>query len=184
MAEIYSQNWTPWAASHEKLLLVGAPQAFLGRFSDESVRIFERFELLCFIKYTRRTRSSLYSLWLSTMGLFVHEPIQTTQSNVALGIVRRHTDDVVTHRRDDVVTYHKADAVSHHTGDAVRCPSVTHSVNPVTRWCSHSSRPSRLSTDASEMGTIWLTSSYSLVMYKSTMYSVYFFKSLSLAKLR
>ena len=114
------------------------------------------------------------------MGLFVQEPIQTTQSDVAPGVVRRHTDDVVTHRRDDVVTRHKADAVSHHTGDAVRCPSVTHSVNPVTRWCSHSSRPSRLSTNASEMGTIWLTSSYSLVMYKSTMYSVYFFKSLSL----
>ena len=87
------------------------------------------------------------------MGLFVQEPIQTTQSDVAPGVVRRHTDDVVTHRRDDVVTHHKADAVSHHTGDAVRCPSVTHSVNPVTRWCSHSSRPSRLSTNASEMGT-------------------------------
>ena len=88
------------------------------------------------------------------MGLFAHEPIQTTQSDVAPGVFRRHTDDVVTHRRDDVVTHHKADAVSHHTGDAVRCPSVTQSVNPVTRWCSHSSRPSRLSTDALEMGTI------------------------------
>jgi hypothetical protein len=78
----------------------------------------------------------------------------TMQSDVAHGVVRRHRDDVVTHRTDDVATHHKADAVSHHTGDAVRCPSMTQSVNLVTQWCSLSSRPCRLSTDASEMSII------------------------------
>ena len=59
-------KFSPKIGRHEQSILVGAPQAFLGRFSDESSYFsVGRFELMFFNKCTRRTRPSLYSLWLS-----------------------------------------------------------------------------------------------------------------------
>ena len=81
-------KFSPKIGRHEQLILVGAPQAFLGRFSDESSYFsVGRFELMFFNKCTRRTRPSLYSLWLSdqVVTTIYDGPIYT----------RAHTDDAV-----------------------------------------------------------------------------------------